>query len=140
MDFALSQDIKWTTGYRPIISPYNNRIIHESKAKEFKEIKWDKPKWFLGIVKCTPYRVYEPFQCNHIPELSEFKDYIAIVGPFKSATGCKWAATYGHDNPYFKTVGDAERLARANGLFKKRRKNVVAESHDINNMVIITID
>jgi hypothetical protein len=37
--------------------------------------------------------------------------YVAVIGPFRTARGARWAAQYGENNPHFQTVADAERFA-----------------------------
>jgi len=38
--------------------------------------------------------------------------YAAVIGPFKTKRAALWTEKYGHNNPHFQHVQDAERLSR----------------------------
>lgn len=37
--------------------------------------------------------------------------YVFVVGPFRTARAARWAEKYGHLNPHFRHVDDAERIS-----------------------------
>ena len=54
----------------------------------------------------------EVFHSDVTPtEATHGDKYLAVMGPFRTMRGAKFAAEYGQGNPHIQTVGDAERLA-----------------------------
>ena len=70
-------------------------------------------RFYLGI-KGTARKVFKsdvtPTQETHGEQFN------AVIGPFRTKRGAMFAAAFGHNNPHFRTVADAERIARSLGV------------------------
>lgn len=68
-------------------------------------------KHYVGIQKCNGR--YVSFTSAEAPTFERFGSrFNAVIGPFKTMRGAKWAERHGRNNPHFQTVADAERLSR----------------------------
>jgi hypothetical protein len=67
--------------------------------------------WYVGHKQEDTTKL-EAFQSDYTPTMdSHGKKYAAVIGPFATKRGAKWAEKYGASNPHFQQVADAERLA-----------------------------
>ena len=68
-------------------------------------------KHYVGLT-----RMSDRFQYFTSMEEPTFKNagcrYAAVIGPFKTKRAALWTEKYGHNNPHFQHVQDAERLSR----------------------------
>lgn len=64
--------------------------------------------WYIGV----SVDKYTAFLSAETPTQGRFRDrYLAVIGPFVTLKGVRWAEKYGRFNPHFTCVADAEQLA-----------------------------
>jgi hypothetical protein len=69
-------------------------------------------RWYIGerYDFCTGTHRSEAFTATETPRQGDYP-YLYVIGPFKTKRAAKWAEKYGHLNPHFQHVNDAERIA-----------------------------
>ena len=73
-------------------------------------MKRSKP--YVGVGSSDGAYVF--FKAKHMPTRETHgQDFTAVIGPFRSTRGAMWAARYGKGNPHFRSLRDAEALAKA---------------------------
>jgi hypothetical protein len=71
-----------------------------------------KNKWYVGW--STPKQGFIAFQSETTPTTESHGSlYNAVVGPFGTKRGAKWAEKYGKGNPHFTCVAAAEKIAKS---------------------------
>ena len=69
-------------------------------------------RWYLGLTG----RERVAFSSHQEPTTATHSlMYGAVIGPFDTKRGAMWAQNYGRNNPHFRHVRDAERIARLGG-------------------------
>lgn len=67
-----------------------------------------KPKWYVGYKHGVKL---EAFTSCETPTMHSHGKYFATIGPFHTKRATLWTEKYGHNNPHFQHVADAERLS-----------------------------
>ena len=67
------------------------------------------PRIYVGIEPGAYRRV---FRATSTPNASTHPQFLAVLGPFRTARGGNFSANYGNGNPNILTVADAERAAK----------------------------
>ena len=78
--------------------------------------------WYIGHRSDGTLEAFQHFQD---PTHSDGLLYGAVVGPFRTKRGAKWAERFGAFNPHFTDVDAAERLAR---LEAQRTRRAIGEA------------
>ena len=69
---------------------------------------------FRYYVGCRHNGEYEIFRSVDTPlYVTHGKDYVLVIGPFRTKRGAVFMAEHGRGNPHLQTVADAERYAKA---------------------------
>lgn len=55
----------------------------------------------------------EVFRCDFVPTMKTHgRQFLAVIGPFRTIRGARFMARYGKNNPHCQTVDEADRLAK----------------------------
>lgn len=68
-----------------------------------------KRKPYVGLIKGGKR---ETFRSPITPTETDFPQYFAVIGPFRTIRGAKFMELYGNNNPHCLTVAQAEKLAK----------------------------
>jgi len=69
-----------------------------------------KRKWYVGRDKAWTYRA---FSLAYRPtERKQGRRWVYVIGPFRTKRAALWVERFGELNPHFRSVEDAEQLAR----------------------------
>lgn len=70
-------------------------------------------KIYVGVRHVYPTNQREVFRAEHSPTVETHgKDYVYVIGPFRTMAGARFMAEFGSNNPHCQHVDDAERLSR----------------------------